>query len=313
MLKIPRTLLIIMILVVSGCASDPNRPLDQPLIQLPDTTTQAEPTDENTIAFEDISFSEQKKMHELTESSVIKDEINKFKKTGRADTRMLADGTVLFPYGLAQAKIICAPMMFSKIILQTGEKVLDVAAGDSSRWNAKVSYKGTSSSFTPIILIKPLMDDITTNLSIITDRHDYDIIITTDGDYIARIGFFYPQEDTDGIQVPSPPQSRDQWGPSTNIQIQNVRFNYIATGDKKLTWFPVNIFDDGNKVYIQMSDVADRYELPIFMKVNEKGQQEMVNYRYRQPYFIIDNLFSQGMLILRTDKLERIIRIRKKA
>jgi P-type conjugative transfer protein TrbG len=317
MINILKTALAITVLILSGCATQQDKTLalgEQPLVQLPqvETDASADEPPNNNIGFEDISMSDQEKMQELTRSGAIKEEINKYRKTGHADTRMLADGTVLFPYGLAQAKVICAPLMFSKIILQEGERITDVSAGDSSRWNVKASYKGSPSSFTPIVLIKPLVDGATTNLSIITDKHDYDIIITTDGDYIPRIGFYYPQDDSGGVSIPAPPQSREDGAISTNMQIQNVRFNYVAEGDKSLPWFPVNIFDDGNKVFIQMSPAVSHYELPIFMKFNDKGQQEMVNYRYRQPYYIIDSLFNEGLLILRTDKSIKIIKIRKK-
>jgi len=79
----------------------------------------------------------------------------------------------------------------------------------------------------------------------------------------------------------------------------------IGDGIHQLT----NIFEDGNKVFIRMSDHVDHSQLPVFMAIDRGGQTEVVNYRYFKPYYVIDTVFDQGVLILGTDKYRQIVKI----
>ena len=54
------------------------------------------------------------------------------------------------------------------------------------------------------------------------------------------------------------------------------------------------------------------YEAPVFLAIGDDGKQEIVNYRYKDGYYIIDKLFKKGILILGTKKKQTIITIVKK-
>ena len=205
-------------------------------------------------------------------------------------------------------------MMYSKIILQEGEKIMSAAAGDTTRWNILPNYIGNAANFTPVVLVKPFMGALQTSLSIITDKRDYDINIRSvdSGDYMPRIGFYYPQDKADAIKVglsPDKIENNDSLQPKINIE--NIKYDYRIKGDRKLCWYPTSVFEDGNKVFIRMSDHVDHSQLPVFMTIDRRGQTGLVNYRYFKPYYVIDTIFDQGVLVLGTDKYKQMIRITK--
>lgn len=312
-------LLTLMCLLINGCASDPGKfdiKNDQPLIQIPNNDEQNQMTlaSGGDIGFEDISFSVKKRLRVLTNKMEIEKETDSYINQGQADVITRPDGTILYPYGLAQVDITTKRMMYSKIILQEGEKIMSAAAGDTTRWNILPNYIGDSKSYTPVVLVKPFMGGLQTSLSIITDKRDYDIVIRSvdSGDYMPRIGFYYPQDKADAINIGLPPDKiENNSSKQPKINIESIKYDYRIRGDKRLDWYPIKVFEDGNKVFIKMPEDVDHSQLPIFMTIDSHGQTEVVNYRYFKPYYVVDNIFDRGVLILGTDKYKQIIQLTK--
>ena len=71
---------------------------------------------------------------------------------------------------------------------------------------------------------------------------------------------------------------------STNVSSGTPYCRPIDTAIEKASITPASVFEDGNKVFIRMSDHVDRSQLPVFMTVDHSGQTEVVNYRYFKPY-----------------------------
>ncbi len=315
-LSIFQPLLILMSLGFSGCASDPGKTdmrNDQPLIQIPFGEKGVEANSGDT-GFEDISLAASRKLQVLTNKMEINKQTDNYINNGQADVITRPDGTILFPYGLSPVNLTAKRMMYSKIVLQDGEKIMSAAAGDTTRWNILPSYIGNAASYTPVVLIKPFMGGLQTSLSIITDKRDYDITIQSvdSGDYMPRIGFYYPQDKADAVNVGLPPDKIGSGdGKQPHINIENIKYDYRIRGDRNLSWYPTSVFEDGNKVFIRMSDHVDRSQLPVFMTIDHSGQTEVVNYRYFKPYYVVDTIFDQGVLILGTDKYRQIIKLTK--
>jgi type IV secretion system protein VirB9 len=312
-------ILIMLCFLSSGCAGgqaklDVNN--DEPLIQLPADAAahlQGQGQDDQSVDFEDISLSDKKRLHMLTDRAEIEKETNKFVKKGQADIITRPDGTFVFPYGLIEATLTTKKMFFSQIILEEGEKVTNAVAGDTTRWQVVPRYIGDADNYTPVILIKPFFGGLQTNLSIITNKRDYNIVICSvdSGDYMERMAFYYPQDRADGLNVGLPPGGNDTASSAPKINIENIRHDFVLKGDRRLSWFPKDVFEDGQKVYIKMPATVSRSELPVFMAMDATGQTEVVNYRYRRPYFVIDTLFTHGVLVLGTDKYRKVIEIFK--
>ena len=303
-------------MALSGCVSAPDKTdmkNDQPLIQMStDQGFQMKSENTNGIGFEDTSLSDKRRLQVLTNKIEIDNKTDNYINNGQADVITRPDGTILYPYGLAEVYLRAKRMMYSKIILQEGEKIMSAAAGDTTRWNILPNYIGNATNYTPVVLIKPFMGGLQTSLSIITDRRDYDLTIQSvdSGDYTPRIGFYYPQDKADAINVGLPPDKiENNISKQPKINIENIKYDYKITGDQKLSWYPTSVFEDGNKVFIRMSDQVDRSQLPVFMTIDRSGQTEVVNYRYFKPYYVVDTIFEKGVLILGTDKYKQIIKL----
>ncbi len=303
-----------MILCLSGCAALESNSGDQPLILMPpeSRTAPMKLNKDEGVAFEDISLSSQKKLQAMTNQMAIEEQTSRYLSNGQADVISRPDGTILFPYGLAQVRVLARTMMYSKIILQEGEKIVSAASGDTARWQILPNYIGDASSYTPVILIKPLMPGLQTSLSIITDKRDYDITIQSaaSGDYMPRVGFYYPQDLADAVRAgPPPDEAQDLEARQPKINIENIKYDYRISGNRRLNWYPASVFEDGSKVFIRMPEHVERSQLPVFMAVNPGGRKEVVNYRYFKPYFIIDMIFDSGVLILGTEHFRQVVKI----
>jgi type IV secretion system protein VirB9 len=76
-----------------------------------------------------------------------------------------------------------------------------------------------------------------------------------------------------------------------------LNFAYEISGDNP-AWRPLRAFDDGQKVYLQFPADISQNELPPLFIVSAKNQAELVNYRVRAPFYIVDRLFDQAELRL---------------
>jgi Conjugal transfer protein len=85
------------------------------------------------------------------------------------------DGRVLFAFGAGLPTVVCAPLRVCLIELQPGEKLVgEPQIGDSVRWNVAPATYGKSDESTAMLVLKPQMPGLDTNLLITTDRRAYD-------------------------------------------------------------------------------------------------------------------------------------------
>ena len=70
-----------------------------------------------------------------------------------------------------------------------------------------------------------------------------------------------------------------------------LNFSYAVSGPK-LPWKPVRAFDDGTHIYIQMPATTKSSEAPALLVAAGDGN-EMVNYRVRGDYYVVDKLSTR--------------------
>jgi type IV secretion system protein VirB9 len=70
----------------------------------------------------------------------------------------------------------------------------------------------------------------------------------------------------------------------------------------------VRAFDDGSKVYIEFPGRIDQGEAPPLFVVGPDGDNQLVNYRVRRNYYIVDRLFAAAELRLGADP-QQVVRI----
>ncbi len=74
----------------------------------------------------------------------------------------------------------------------------------------------------------------------------------------------------------------------------------------KSPWRPTQVFDDGAKVYIEFPRGIAQGEMPPLFVLGPEGGAELVNYRARQNYYIVDRLFAAAELRLGGDKQQKV-------
>ena len=226
------------------------------------------------------------------------------------------DGRVLYSYGAGLPTVVCAPLRVCMIELQSGEKLVgEPHIGDSVRWNLSPAMYGTGASATPVIVLKPQGPGLDTNLLITTDRRAYYLrLLSKPDDYVARVGFAYPDDDDNERKWHQQvAEQKDQQARSARIAelapnaVESMFFNYRLKGDDSI--LPVRVFDDGRKTYIQISQTAKNREAPVLVVIGPDGKQEMVNYRVKDDMYIVDRLFDKAELILGSGKKARKVEI----
>ena len=234
------------------------------------------------------------------------------------------DGIVLFPYGQYEPKITCQPLQLCDIQLQAGETVKGLMIGDSARWNegdgaVPVVYSGGDGSPIPHIVLKPTYPGLNTTLLVTTDKRTYYMkLVSSDNANLSRVGFYYPSEQIQQFEDKRKvDKAKDDEvltdGAVPNIDPRNMHFNYKVSGDTDAAFNPVQVFDDGTHVYVQMSDSVRTNELPAFYVLGNDGDTlELVNFSYKKPFYIINKLFDKGVLVLGLDSNQQKITITKK-
>lgn len=233
------------------------------------------------------------------------------------------DGIVLFPYGQYEPKITCQPLQLCDIQLQAGETVKGLMIGDSVRWNEgdgslPVVYSGSDGKPIPHVVLKPTYAGLNTTLLVTTDKRTYYIkLFSADNANLSRVGFYYPgeqiqQQEDNRIEAKAKDDAVLSDGAMPNIDPRNMHFNYKVSGDTDATFNPVQVFDDGTHVYIQMSDSVRTNELPAFYVLGSDGKTlELVNFNYKKPFYIVNKLFDKGVLMLGLDGNQQKITISK--
>ena len=96
---------------------------------------------------------------------------------------------------------------------------------------------------------------------------------------------------------------------AAGLSLDELHFRYAITGDDP-PWKPVRAFDDGKHVYIQFPAGIAQGELPPLFVVGPDGKGELVNYRFRAPYDVVDRLFGADELRL-GGKKATVVRIER--
>ena len=95
----------------------------------------------------------------------------------------------------------------------------------------------------------------------------------------------------------------------SGLSLEQIKFRYAISGDSP-PWKPLRAFDDGERVYIQFPAGIAQGELPPLFVIGPQGDGQLVNYRFRSPYYVVDRLFGAAELRLGADKAA-VVRIER--
>ena len=206
-------------------------------------------------------------------------------------------------------QVYASPGRVTVVSLQPGEELVTVAAGDTVRWIVGDTSSGTGAGLRVSVLVKPTRRGLKTNLVVTTNRRTYLIELTsTEKAWMASVSWDYPkdrmlalQRQARAAQVAAPVDA--------GLSLEKIRFRYAITGSNP-PWKPLRAFDDGEKVYIQFPSGIAQGELPPLFVIGAQGDGQLVNYRFRSPYYIVDRLFGAAELRLGADKGD-VVRIER--
>ena len=204
-------------------------------------------------------------------------------------------------------RLYAAPEHVTDIALQPGETLASVSAGDTVRWVVGDTSSGSGAGKQVHVLVKPFSAGLKTNLVIMTDRRSYHLALeSTDKTAMAAISWTYPLDQLVMLQQQN--RQADAASPlADGVALEDLHFRYTISGDNP-PWRPVRAFDDGSKVYIEFPSRLDQGEAPPLFVVGPTGDSELVNYRVRRNYYIVDRLFAAAELRL-GQKPQQTVRI----
>ena len=176
----------------------------------------------------------------------------------------------------------------SAIEFGADEEIRTISMGDSTAW--MLNPAGNR------LFLKPLEQDATTNMTLITNRRTYlfelharETDAIDDKDMIFVMRFIYPDGNDSGIlsqhadTVPEPDLEHDR---------DKYNFRYTISGAEETA--PIRIFDDGEFTYFQFRD--KNADIPAFFWVDDLGNEELINYRTRGDYIVVERVSKRFTL-----------------
>jgi type IV secretion system protein VirB9 len=155
------------------------------------------------------------------------------------------------------------------------ERIETITIGDSSSWKVDTPKRPN------IMFIKPVEQNVQTNLMVLTNRRTYTFQLSVGkadekapDDMTYRLVFNYPDNDGGGlVNFDNAPEVSENKTASAEASIKDMNFNYSFSGAKSLQ--PDRVFDDGKFTYFQFSKLE---ATPAIFSVDEKGNESIVNF-----------------------------------
>lgn len=180
--------------------------------------------------------------------------------------------------------------------LRPGEVVQKIASGNTTQWQVDVDIIDGVQH----VYIKPMVSGIRTNMIINTDKRSYRFLVNSTDEMEYVVVFNFAELDREAQLKAEAEALAAQQARLDNLKrLQNTHFNtnykVIKTKNVKTVYVPKNIFDDGQKTYIEVSDLALRDNLPLVYSYDdwEKGKLQLVNYRLKNNVIEIDKVVNK--------------------
>lgn len=168
----------------------------------------------------------------------------------------------------------------SSIEFSEDEKIQTVSIGDSVAWMVNPAESR--------LFIKPIEQNATTNLTVITDKRTYFFELHAeetnnirDDQMIFTVRFVYPQNDSSSLEF-----GQFEAMPDIDAHPERYNFNYTVRGSEAIS--PIRIFDDGKFTYAEFKD--KNAEIPAFFHVDSAGNEELINFRKRGNYIVVERV-----------------------
>lgn len=226
----------------------------------------------------------------------------RLRATQVASTSTYVNAVAVYDYVPGEVyQVYTSPSYVTTLSLKPGEKLISKVAGDTTRWVIGDTVTGDSSNATVLVVLKPVRPNLRTNLMLSTNQRVYqiDLIALSGSQYQNAISWNYPQDAAhDAVTQAAALNDQSQRTELTGVAIEDLNDSYaikIVQG-KSPNWMPTHIFDDGHKTYIEFPANLGTTDAPPLFILGQDGNADLVNYRVKGRYYIVDRLFDRAQL-----------------
>jgi type IV secretion system protein VirB9 len=127
---------------------------------------------------------------------------------------------------------------------------------------------------------------------------------------MVAIRWRYPQDEVADVErAAARDEALAQNTVATNVNLDALNFAYKVSVEKgHPSWTPTRVFDDGRKTFVRFPASMLNREAPVLFVLSAAGEIQIVNYRVRDDYYVVDRLFERAELRL-GQKDQEIVRI----
>lgn len=214
-------------------------------------------------------------------------------------------------------EVLTAPGFVTVLRLRPGEQVLNLAAGDTSRWLIDTVASGVVDPQAVLsddllmqmapqqgerlsVLIKPRRPALQTNLVIATNERTYllDLKSVESAAYHSVVEWTYPHAPT------KPPTIASSTPPTPSSPgTRNYAYLIKVPRDHAPRWTPVCVFDDAHRVHVRFPDNIDDVRRPPLFIVDPDGAVRLVNYHVEGRSYVVHELFDRAVLRLGSERV----------
>ncbi len=222
-------------------------------------------------------------------------------------------------------RIDASPRFLTTIILRRGEHLVSKAAGDTVRWTVGETTEGVGDAAQVEVVVKPVRGGQRTNLVLTTDQRTYLLeAVSHDAPiYTSAISWTYPLDDLRDAQAAAArvklaadvaaaaEAARAAPVVETGVPVEHLNFAYRIEhphAKRAPPWEPARVFDDGVKTYLQFPASLSTSAAPPLFLVGPGGRAQLVNYRVKGAYYVVDRLIDVAELRL-GEKPQTVVRI----
>jgi P-type conjugative transfer protein TrbG len=207
-------------------------------------------------------------------------------------------------------EVFASPGHVTTLMLCPGEQLLSKVAGDTAQWMVADARAGSGAGARTLVLLKPVRPDIETNLVLATSERVYAIDLHSVPDaYHSAVQWTYPADLAAQVAEAARTDSAAQAAViEPGVRLSDLDFGYriTAQGDAP-DWMPRQAFTDGRKTYLAFPrDLATKEAPPLFM-LGRRGEAELVNYRVRGNYYVVDQVVRKAELRLGQDPQQVVV------
>lgn len=168
----------------------------------------------------------------------------------------------------------------SAIEFESDESIQTISIGDSVAW--MVNPAGNR------LFMKPIDQNALTNMTVITNKRSYLFELHAeetqnirDNEMVFVMRFTYPQSDQAQMDF-----TTFESFPDIEKEPEKYNFRYSIRGSSVIE--PIRIFDDGQWTYFEFRD--KNADIPAFFNVDSANNEELINFRKRGNYIVVERV-----------------------